>query len=147
MSGSTFEHGSNSCRPTAFVVGQSSSRSSLGTSRGCTCALETPKTSRAASRSLVSPCRITSIASPSSAILFLTSSTRSSLEPPASPSFTSSVVESRAPSASFWTLPQATPPARRRSGRSSLMARPWERPSGWSGMRAPPQGRRRRRRR
>jgi hypothetical protein len=72
-SGSTFKRGSNSCRPTASVVELSSSRFSSGTSRERTNTLKTPGTSRAASRSLASPCGTTSAGSPGSPILYLTS--------------------------------------------------------------------------
>jgi hypothetical protein len=75
-------------------------------------------TSRAASRSLASPCGTISAGSPGSAILYPTSSACFSPEPPASPSFTSSVVESRAPPVSSWTSPRTTPPARKWLGRS-----------------------------
>jgi hypothetical protein len=124
VSGSSFEHGSNSCRPTASVARWSSNRSSLGISRGRTCAPKTPGTSRASNSSLVSPCGTTSTGSPSNAIPSLTSlmqmsSVQSSLGPPASPSFTSLAAGSRAPLASSWTSPRTTPPATRRSGWSS----------------------------
>jgi hypothetical protein len=105
LSGSTFEHGSNSFHPKAFVVGQSSSRFSSGTARGRTCVPKTPRTLRVVSRSLASPCGTTSAGSLGSAILYRTPSTqmspaRSSLKPPTSPSFISSAVESRVPPAS-----------------------------------------------
>jgi hypothetical protein len=52
---STFECGSNFYRPTASVARRSKSRSSSGTSKGHTCAPETPGTSRAVGRILASP--------------------------------------------------------------------------------------------
>jgi hypothetical protein len=144
--GSTFERGLNSYHPTTSVARQISNRSSLGISRGCTCALETPGTSRAANRSLASPCGTTFASSPRNAIPSPTSSTQTSsahasLGPLASPSFTSSAAGSCAQPASSWTLPRTTHSARRRSGRSSSIVGPKARPSGRTRMRAPPQGR------
>jgi hypothetical protein len=87
VSGSSFERGSNSYRPTASVAGRSSNRSLLRIFRGRTCSLKTLRTSRAANKSLTSPCGTTSAGSPSNAILSLmswmqTSSARSSQGPP-----------------------------------------------------------------
>jgi hypothetical protein len=76
--GSSFERGLNSCHPTTSVDGWSSNKSSLGISRGRTCALEIRRTSRAANRSLASPYRTTSADSASNAILSVTLSTQTS---------------------------------------------------------------------
>ena len=88
--GSMFGHGLNSSRTTASATGQTSRGSSSEISRGHMSTLETPGTSRAASRSPASPCGITSIGSQSGATPFLmsstqTSSARSSLGQPVSP--------------------------------------------------------------
>ena len=88
--GNMFKRGSNSSRTTASATGRTSRGFSSRTSRGRMSALGTSRTSRVASRSLVSPYRITSIGSPNDATPFLmsltwTSSVHSSLGQPTSP--------------------------------------------------------------
>ena len=65
--GNMFEHGLNSSHTTASVTGWTSRGSLSGISRGRMSALVNPRTSRAASRSLVSPYGITSVGSPNNA--------------------------------------------------------------------------------
>ena len=90
MWGSMFEHGSNSSHLTASATERISRGSSSGISRGPMSVLGIPRTSRAASRSPMSPYGSTSIDSQNGATPFLMSlmrtlSVRSSLGQPVSP--------------------------------------------------------------